>query len=142
MFRNKYSPYTPILIMIDWKLGPIYRILYFYLMRSYTGNLPQSWKFVTDNVTKKYKNWRNCGFKCGIFLKVIFSENVSVNKIKFHKIRPVREVSNTELFLVRIFLYWDSGFNNYKNQTSLHILVKDFLFCFLGLISMNVFSEQ
>ena len=53
LFWNKYSPFVSISIMIDWKLGPILGILYFYLTRNYTRKIPQLWKFVKDHITNK-----------------------------------------------------------------------------------------
>ena len=56
VFWNKDSPFGPISIMTDWKLGPIWGILYFYLMRNFTANLPRFWKFVKDYVKNKIQN--------------------------------------------------------------------------------------
>ena len=93
VFWNKNSPLAPILIMIDWKLGPIQGILNFSLTRNHTGNLQYHssaslWK-LTSRI--KYKNWHNCGssfdFELRFFFKVIFLEGVLFNKIKFHIIR-------------------------------------------------------
>ena len=63
LFWNKRSPFVSIFIMIDWKFGLIQGILilYFYLMRNYTGNLSQFWKFVKMMSQIKYKNWHNFG---------------------------------------------------------------------------------
>ena len=52
VFWNKYCPLVPNFIMIDWKLGTIWRILYFYLMRNYTVNLLEFWRFVKDITNK------------------------------------------------------------------------------------------
>ena len=60
-------------------------------MRNYTKNLPQFWKFVKDDVTNKIEKLANFesrfDFDLRFFLKVIFLEGVSLNNVKFHKIR-------------------------------------------------------
>ena len=75
-FWNKYSPFVPIFIMPDWKLFPIWGILYFCLMRNCTGNLAQFWKFVKMASDINYKIGitldLDLTLTCGVFLKSYF----------------------------------------------------------------------
>ena len=93
VFWKKYSAFVPFFIITDWKLGRYKESC----ISTWWGIIQdqdicrssESFSKVTSQI--KYKIWHNFGsrfdFDLWFFLKVIFLEGISVNKIKFHKIR-------------------------------------------------------
>ena len=70
VLSHNLSHFMPISKKIDENLAQIYRVFYFYVVRSYTRNLSQFWFFVKDDVTvtkQKHNFWSRRVFWLAVF---------------------------------------------------------------------------